>query len=52
MTAASVPCGFVDGLPVGMHLIAPCGQEALLLRAAQAFSEIQPWHETHPLLAL
>jgi Asp-tRNA(Asn)/Glu-tRNA(Gln) amidotransferase A subunit family amidase len=52
ITAASVPCGFVDGLPVGMHLIAPSGQEALLLRAAQAFSEIQPWRDAHPALAL
>ena len=33
----SVPCGFVDGLPVGLQLIAPPFAESRLLQAARAF---------------
>lgn len=30
-TAATLPCGLVDGMPVGLQLVAPAGGEALLL---------------------
>lgn len=33
--AASLPCGFVDGLPVGLQLVADFGAEALLLDIAE-----------------
>ncbi len=35
----SVPCGFVNGLPVGMQLLAPTFAEETLLRAAYAFEQ-------------
>jgi Asp-tRNA(Asn)/Glu-tRNA(Gln) amidotransferase A subunit family amidase len=35
--ALSLPCGTVDGLPVGLQLVARHGSEAALLRAAEAF---------------
>ncbi len=35
--ALSVPCGLVDGLPVGLQIIGPPGADALVLRAARAF---------------
>jgi Asp-tRNA(Asn)/Glu-tRNA(Gln) amidotransferase A subunit family amidase len=41
-SAASVPCGFVDGLPVGMQIMAPPGDEATVLRLAKAFAEMRP----------
>jgi aspartyl-tRNA(Asn)/glutamyl-tRNA(Gln) amidotransferase subunit A len=34
--SASVPCGMLDGLPVGMQLIGPALGEAAVLRAVAA----------------
>jgi Asp-tRNA(Asn)/Glu-tRNA(Gln) amidotransferase A subunit family amidase len=49
--AASVPCGFVDGLPVGMQIIAPPDREALVLRIARTLEVAAPWSATHPPLS-
>jgi aspartyl-tRNA(Asn)/glutamyl-tRNA(Gln) amidotransferase subunit A len=37
LPAISIPCGLVDGLPVGMQLIAPMFGEDVLLKVARAF---------------
>lgn len=37
--AISIPCGFLDGMPLGLMLVAKHGQEKLLLRAARAYEE-------------
>jgi amidase len=34
--AISIPCGTVNGLPVGLQLTAPAGLDAMLLRTAEA----------------
>jgi Asp-tRNA(Asn)/Glu-tRNA(Gln) amidotransferase A subunit family amidase len=48
LPAASVPCGFVDGLPVGMVLVGRRGEDATVLRAARRFQEATDWHERRP----
>ncbi len=48
--AISVPCGFVDGLPVGLQLMGPHLSEATLLRAAHAYEQAAGWHLKHPAL--
>ena len=46
--ALSVPCGFVDGLPVGMQITSRPDGEALLYRAAQAFLGAFPFDDRPP----
>lgn len=44
----SIPCGFVDGLPVGMQLIGPDQSEELILQTAHAYEQMHGWHLKHP----
>ena len=44
----SVPCGFSEGLPVGLQLIGAPFAEATLLRAAHAYASVTDWHERRP----
>lgn len=46
--AISTPCGFDQGLPVGLHLIARPFDEATLLRATHAFQAETDWHRQAP----
>jgi aspartyl-tRNA(Asn)/glutamyl-tRNA(Gln) amidotransferase subunit A len=48
---ASVPCGFVDRLPVGLALAGAPGADATVLRAAVAFQRVTDWHERRPPVA-
>lgn len=48
--AVSVPCGFSDGLPVGMQLIGRAFDEATILRAAHAYERSTEWHTRRPEL--
>jgi amidase len=41
--AISVPCGMIDGLPVGMMLVGRRFDEVSVLRAADAFEKIGDW---------
>ncbi|MFI5054168.1 MAG: amidase, partial [Acidimicrobiia bacterium] len=47
--AISVPCGYVDGLPVGLQLVGPPGSEGRILRAAQAYVRAFPRAERPPV---
>jgi len=44
----STPCGFVDGLPVGLHLVGPHFGEETVLRCAYQFEQQTDWHEACP----
>ena len=46
----SVPCGFSDGLPVGMQLIGPHLSDETLLRIGYAYEQATQWHEARPQL--
>jgi aspartyl-tRNA(Asn)/glutamyl-tRNA(Gln) amidotransferase subunit A len=48
LPAASVPCGFVGELPVGLQIVGPHFSEARLLAAAHAFQQATDWHTRAP----
>jgi aspartyl-tRNA(Asn)/glutamyl-tRNA(Gln) amidotransferase subunit A len=44
----SVPCGFADGLPVGLQLVGNYFAEAQLLNVAHRFQQATDWHQRRP----
>ena len=48
LPALSMPCGFVDGLPVGLSLTGRAGEDATPLAVAKAFQQVTDWHEQRP----
>ena len=46
----SMPCGFIEGLPVGLQLLGPHLGEPALLRAAYAYEQATDWHDRRPSL--
>jgi aspartyl-tRNA(Asn)/glutamyl-tRNA(Gln) amidotransferase subunit A len=48
LPALSMPCGFVNGLPIGMQLIGPAFREDTILSVAAQFQQITDWHKRHP----
>jgi aspartyl-tRNA(Asn)/glutamyl-tRNA(Gln) amidotransferase subunit A len=51
LPVASVPAGFVDGLPVGLALVGRWNGDAIVLSAAHAFQRATDWHEHRPSLS-
>lgn len=45
--AASIPSGFVDGLPVGMQIIGPRCGDADVFAASGAFERLRPWSDSY-----
>ncbi|EAD1538897.1 Asp-tRNA(Asn)/Glu-tRNA(Gln) amidotransferase subunit GatA, partial [Listeria monocytogenes] len=48
--AISVPCGFSDGLPVGLQIIGNYFEESLLYKVAHAFEQETTFHKEKPNL--
>jgi aspartyl-tRNA(Asn)/glutamyl-tRNA(Gln) amidotransferase subunit A len=48
LPAVSVPCGFVQDLPVGLQIVGPHFSEARVLNTAHAFQSLTDWHTRIP----
>jgi aspartyl-tRNA(Asn)/glutamyl-tRNA(Gln) amidotransferase subunit A len=48
LPAMSIPCGFADGLPVGLQIVGPHFSEGKLLNAAHVFQRETDWHARIP----
>jgi aspartyl-tRNA(Asn)/glutamyl-tRNA(Gln) amidotransferase subunit A len=48
LPALSVPCGFADGLPVGLQIVGRPFDEATILRVGHAYQQATRWHEMYP----
>jgi aspartyl-tRNA(Asn)/glutamyl-tRNA(Gln) amidotransferase subunit A len=46
--AMSLPCGFVDGLPVGLQLMGNFFDEGRLLNVAHQYQQATDWHTRQP----
>ncbi len=46
--ALSVPCGFSNGLPVGMQIMGPHLSEETLLKIGHLYQSQTDWHMKHP----
>lgn len=48
LPGASIPAGFVNGLPIGMQLIGNLFDEAKLLNIAHGYQKVTDWHKRMP----
>lgn len=46
--AISIPCGFKDGLPIGLHIMGAGMAEETLLRVAYTYEQNTHWHKIRP----
>lgn len=46
----SVPCGFSDGLPVGMHILGKYMDEDTILAVGEVYEQNTEWHNERPKL--
>jgi len=48
LCGVSIPCGFADGLPVGVQVFGKAFDEATVLRVAHAYQRATDWHTRRP----
>jgi aspartyl-tRNA(Asn)/glutamyl-tRNA(Gln) amidotransferase subunit A len=46
----SIPCGFAQGMPIGMQVLGDAYDEATILRVAYAYEQATEWHLRSPEL--
>ena len=46
----SIPCGFAEGLPIGLQVLGGAYDEATILRVAYAYEQATDWHMRTPPL--
>lgn len=44
----SLPCGFADGMPIGISLVGSPFSENTLLSIGREFQKVTDWHKRHP----
>ena len=50
LPGVSVPCGFVDGLPVGLQILGPYLEDKKVLDVAEVYEQATDWHKEKPQL--
>lgn len=50
LPGVNLPCGFSNGLPVGMQVIGPQFSEELLFQVGYAYEQATDWHKRRPKL--
>src|SRR5580698_2875514 len=50
LPAISLPCGFADGLPIGLQIIGNAYKETTLFTVAHAYEQATEWHKHRPLI--
>ena len=51
LPALTIPCGFVDGLPIGLQIVGPAFSENRILAFGREFQRHTDFHKQHPALA-
>ena len=46
----SIPCGFADGLPVGLQILGDAYAESTVLKVAYSYEQATTWHQQRPWL--
>ncbi len=50
LAGMSIPCGFVEGLPIGLDIFGPQFSEGPIIQAANAYEKATDWHKERPKL--
>jgi amidase len=49
--AVTLPATWIDGMPIGIQLVADYGREDILLRVASQLERVRPWADRWPLIS-